>query len=107
VHLGNDYDPKAKAPKTNADYHKTLGYEPRLRGHLVFDAKKNAFTRFDMIALGDMYGDAFAGSWLYRPGRNPVGFTFELVSGQAPVDRLPPRGYMTRRDLDRYLGVRR
>lgn len=107
VHLGNAFDPNAPAPKTNAEYHKTLGYEARLRGHLVYDVKRQAFSRFDMIALGDMYGESLEGNWLYRPGRNPVGYAFELVSGQAPADRLPPRGYLNRTALRAYLGLPR
>jgi len=42
-------------------------------------------------------------AWLVRPGRNPLGFAFELVPGDNPVDRLPPRGYLTKPDLVRYL----
>lgn len=81
----------------------SVGYEAQLHGHLDYDPVKMAFTRFDTIALGDMYGEASENAWLYRPGRNPVGFAFELVSGAVPAERLPPRGNMTPRDLERYL----
>ena len=66
-------------------------YEARLRGVLNYDPVKKAFTRFDMIALGDMYGATSVDNWLYRPGRNPVGFAFELVSGAAPATVCPAR----------------
>jgi hypothetical protein len=105
VHLGNAFDPDAGPLKSQKDYSKSLGYEARLRGYLSYDAKKRAFTRFDMVALGDMYGNCVEGSWYYRPGRSPVGYAFELSDGATPVDRLPPRGNMTRADLERYLGL--
>jgi hypothetical protein len=106
VHLGNEFDPKATPWQNQKDYVSQVGYEARLRGYLTYDRVKGTFTRFDMVALGDMYGDASESTWLYRPGRNPVGFAFELVSGSSPTDRLPPRGYMTRTDLEGYLGTR-
>jgi hypothetical protein len=74
---------------------------------LTYDISKKAFTQFDMVVLGDMYGEAVKDSWFYRPGRNPVGFAFELSSGAAPADRLPPRGNMTQSDLERYFGLGR
>ena len=106
VHLGNAFDPRAAPWKNSKDYVASVGYEARLRGHLTYDRTQETFTRFDVVALGDMYGDASESNWLYRPGRHPVGFTFELVSGSSPAERLPPRGYMTRKDLEWYLGTR-
>ena len=106
VHLGNAYDPKAAPWKNQKDYVTSVGYEARLRGHISYDKTNGAFTRFDVIALGDMYAETSVDNWLFRPGRNPVGFTFELVSGTSASDRLPPRGYLTRTDLERYLGDR-
>jgi hypothetical protein len=105
VQLGNAHDPGAGPPKSQKDYLNTLGYEAHLRGRLTYDAAKNGFTRFDLVALGDMYGEATEGAWFFRPGRNPVGFSFELSSGATPADRLPPRGNMTQSDLERYLGL--
>jgi hypothetical protein len=104
VHLGNAFDPVAAAWTDPKDCIKGVGYEACLRGRLTYDKAKGAFTCFDMVALGDMYGDASVTNWLYRPGRHPVGFSFELVDGSSPNDRLPPRGYMTKKDLEYYLG---
>ena len=53
-----------------------VGYEARLRGVPDFDTAEKAVTRFDVIALGDVWGEASADHRPYRPGRNPVGFTF-------------------------------
>jgi hypothetical protein len=102
VHLGNAHDPDTKAPLSSKDVHSSLGYEARLRGVLNYDTNKQVFTRFDMVALGDLYGDTCKDEWLFRPGRNPVGFAFELVSGTVPMNRLPPRGNMTKTDLEGY-----
>src|SRR5262249_39602238 len=105
VHLGNPHKPGWGPLKSQKDSHQVLGYEARLRGFLNFDRTKQAFTRFDIVALGDMYGDAVEDNWLFRPGRHPVGFSFELVGGTTPVDRLPPRGNLTRPELSYYLGL--
>ena len=106
VWLGKAFDPAAP-PRSKRDVDSILGYEASLRGRLTYDISKRAFTQFDMVVLGDMYGEAKKDSWFYRPGRNPVGFAFELSSGATPVDRLPPRGNMTQSDLERYLGLGR
>jgi len=103
VHLGHPYDPVATAqipPKRLV----SLGYEAQISGVLDYDSKKGVITRFDILVLGDLYGDSDPNHWLVRPGRNPLGFAFELVKGDTPGDRLPPRGYLTRADLERYLG---
>jgi hypothetical protein len=103
VHLGHPYDSVATAkvpPKRLVN----LGYEAQIRGVLEYDSKKQVFTRFDMLVLGDLYGDSDPNRWLVRSGRNPLGFAFELVRGDTPGERLPPRGYLTKTDLERYLG---
>lgn len=102
VHLGHAYDEKAAA-KVPPKSRECMGYEARLRGVLDYDRRKQAITRFDILVLGDLYGDSDPNRWLVRPGRNPLGFAFELVPGDNPVDRLPPRGYLTKADLARYL----
>ncbi len=68
------------------------GFEPIVLGDLTWDRRANAFTRFDVIALGDAYGTPWGDHHFnYRPGRYPVGISMELVSGKAPADRVPPR----------------
>src|SRR5262249_40657699 len=73
-----------------------LGYEARLTGFLTFDRRHEALTRFDLLAVGDTYGkmpDGFndLSGWT-RPGRQPLGFAFELVPGDVPADGIPPAG---------------
>jgi hypothetical protein len=69
-------------------------YRPALRGVLDYDRAKNAFTRVDLLALGDASGlprDA-NGKIAFRTGRYPVGIVFELVVAPTPAELLHPRG---------------
>lgn len=100
AHLGTAYD-----PATPLEQHE-LGYEAQLLGFLTFDRRQQAFTRFDLTALGDVYGRMPVGSanslhGSVRPGRAPLGFAFELIAGDKPADRIPPTG----RYLKDYFGA--
>ena len=90
--LGNDF---ATADAAAKERRSSSGYEPTLLGYLEFDRAKKAFTRFDLVALGDTYG-ILGGDlkYLYRPGRQPLGVAFELVPPDAPIadHTVPPRG---------------
>lgn len=66
------------------------GYEPRLLGFLEYDPRKNVITRFDVVALGDHFGRLGISDSASRNGVQPLGITFELVTGDAPADRIPP-----------------
>jgi hypothetical protein len=83
-----------------------FGYEPRLLGRLEYDVRRKAFTRFDLLALGDAYGQGFAGHagcpWGSR--RNPYAISFELCQGKRPVDRLVPLGFKEK-TIGAYLGT--
>jgi hypothetical protein len=61
----------------------TYAYEPHLLGFLTYNREDRAFRQFDVVALG---------TWTTRKSRVPVGIAFELVSGKAPAERVPPRG---------------
>jgi hypothetical protein len=76
------------------------GFDVRLLGHLHYDAGKKAFDRFDVVALGEHWGDSKFTPGA-RPGRTPLGVAFELANGTSPADRVPPQGA---RDLGEYLG---
>lgn len=79
--LASDTDP-AKA---------SHGFDGRLQGILDYDPAKKAFTRFDVVAVGDSWGGNENG--LYRtPGRTPLGIVFELPQGDSPLARIPPKG---------------
>lgn len=93
VHWGSDYD-ESKATTPNGPL--AQGFETPLDGRLDYDRQANKFTRFDIVAPGDVWGrwgDANGNSmYVERPGRNPFGFAFELATGKTPTDRIPPGG---------------
>ena len=93
VHWGSDFD-ASKA--TSPDGPLAQGFETPLYGFVEYDRTKNQFTRFDIVAPGEVWGrwgDANNKSmYLERPGRAPFGFVFELATGNSPTDRIPPGG---------------
>jgi hypothetical protein len=92
VALGADYSTsEAKDRKGSPKGDSVQGFEPKVLGYLTWNRKTNAFTRFDVVALGDAYGTP-AGDhhFNYRPGRYPIGIVLELA-GNTPAERIPPR----------------
>jgi hypothetical protein len=93
VHWGSDYDP-SQATTPNGPLRQ--GFAAPLYGRLEYDRAKKIFTRFDIVAPGDVWGrwgDANGKSmYVERPGRSPFGFAFELATGDSPTDRIPPGG---------------
>src|SRR5262249_7826959 len=65
------------------------GYDVALRGALVYDVGKKAVTRFDLVAVGEHWGEGRYTPGA-RPGRKPLGVAFELA-GDSPADRVPPQ----------------
>ena len=83
-----------------------ISYQPRLLGYLAYDPTKRVFTRFDLVALGDVTGRPLGENTMgERPGSNPLGIAFELVTNPTPVDQTFPRG--ARDNAARYLGKER
>jgi hypothetical protein len=76
------------------------GYEVRLLGYLEYNPRDRIIQRFDIVALGDHWGE---GTYTRgaRPGRTPLGIAFELVRGDLAADRVPPQGA---RQLHEYFG---
>jgi hypothetical protein len=66
------------------------GYEPRVLGFIDYDRAKKAITRFDVVALGEHFGRLGICDSATRVGLQPLGISFELVTGDAPADRIPP-----------------
>jgi hypothetical protein len=66
------------------------GYEPRVLGFIEYDRRSQAITRFDVVALGDHFGRLGICDSATRVGLQPLGISFELVTGDAPADRIPP-----------------
>jgi RNA polymerase sigma factor (sigma-70 family) len=73
-----------------------LGYEARCHGQLSYDRQQQRFKKVSLTVLGDVYGKMPDGKGhvdgMTRQGHQPLGFTFELVAGDAPADRIPPTG---------------
>jgi hypothetical protein len=79
----------------NAEVEKAeTGFDARLDGFIEYDSQKKRLTRFDMVAYGEFWGEqticSQEGNAKCRPGRAPLGISFELVSGEQPKDRIPP-----------------
>jgi hypothetical protein len=76
------------------------GYDLRLLGYVHYDAAANGIDRFDLVAVGNHWGEGtYTGG--ARPGRTPLGVAFELASGKSPADRVPPQAS---RLIDEYFG---
>src|SRR5262245_28644774 len=93
VHTGTTFD-KDKATTPNGPL--GFGFKAPLHGVAEFDRVKNRFVRFDLIALGEVWGrwgDANGKSlFVERPGSTPFSFAFELAKGGSPTERIPPGG---------------
>jgi hypothetical protein len=93
VHTGTTFD-KDKATTPNGAL--GFGFMAPLHGVAEFDRTKHRFVRFDLIALGEVWGrwgDANGKSlFVERPGSTPFGFAFELAKGDSPTERIPPGG---------------
>jgi hypothetical protein len=74
------------------------GYEPRLLGFIEYDPQLKIITRFDAVALGDHFGRLGICDSATRIGLQPLGISFELVTGDAPADRIPPGRTPTAKD---------
>ncbi|MCI0457088.1 MAG: hypothetical protein L0Z62_08925 [Gemmataceae bacterium] len=76
------------------------GFDVRLLGYLRYDRAKQLLDRFDVVAVGDHWGEG-PHTRRARPGRMPLGVAFELASGRSGADRVPPQAT---RDLASYFG---
>jgi hypothetical protein len=76
------------------------GFDVRLLGHLEYDRGKQALERFDVVAVGEHWGE---GNYTRgaRLGRQPLGIIFELASGNSGADFVPPQAA---REIGVYLG---
>jgi hypothetical protein len=77
-----------------------VSYEPALLGYLTFDCGKKTFTRFGVLALGDVRGSPAGENRMgERTGAQPLGIAFELAGEPGPLPA--PRG--ARDNAERYL----
>jgi hypothetical protein len=87
---------------TNADDKRAdRGYDVHLLGTVEVDARKVRLVRFDVVAVGDHWGQGtYTGG--ARPGRTPLGVAFEIAVEGSPAREVPPQGA---RELPEYLGT--
>jgi hypothetical protein len=78
------------------------GYDARLQGMLTVDRKQNAFTKADILAWGEAYGEGNYTRGAPK-GKFPLVIALSLA-GESPADRVPPQGS---RWLPGYLGTGR
>jgi hypothetical protein len=76
------------------------GFDVRLLGHLRYDRTKQLLDEWDVVAVGDHWGE---GTYTRRAraGRKPLGIVFELADGKSAADRVPPQGA---REFHTYFG---
>jgi hypothetical protein len=88
------------APPSGADF--------EVLGHLRYDRRKDAFDRFDIVALGEGWGGGpakAATTNFYRGGEHrrwPMGISFRLLTTRRPIDRIPPQNANPYRCGDAY-----
>jgi hypothetical protein len=63
------------------------GFDARLSGQLCYDVRQKAWTRFDIIAVGNHWGNS-PNNEPARPQPAPLGVLFELAPANAPL--VPP-----------------
>jgi hypothetical protein len=88
--LATDPDP-AKADR---------GFDVRLAGQIRYDRAKQAIDRFDVVAVGDHWGEG-PFTRRARPGRQPLGVAFELADARSAADLVPPQAA---REVNAYFG---
>jgi hypothetical protein len=76
------------------------GFDVRLLGYVGYDRQKQILDRFDLVAVGDCWGE---GTYTRgaRQGRQPLGVAFELAqSDDVAATLVPPQAA---RDIGNYL----
>jgi hypothetical protein len=77
------------------------GFDLSLLGYLTYDRARKAIARFDVVVVGDHWGQGVH-TRQARPGRKPLGIALELSPGTSPGDLVPPQaaresgGYLPR-----------
>jgi hypothetical protein len=102
AHLGKPFD---ETLRTEAN---SRGCELRASGRLRYDRTKNAIERFDVVGVGRGWGNKMDYvdreirirdyPWLY-------GIAWELVTGEAPQDRIPPYNLLHYNSTGPYFAV--
>lgn len=78
----------------------SMGFEGTLGGAIAFDTNRQELVRFDLVAVGDHWGESTYCKGA-RTGKAPVGVAFVLADGKQEADKVPPQAA---RDLGTYFG---
>jgi hypothetical protein len=103
AHLGKEFDVKLRTEP------RSRGCELRLRGTVAYDRKKQAITAFDVVGVGHAWGNQM--NYVRREVRLTdypwmYGIACELVTGDAPQDRIPPYNLLHYNPTGPYFGER-
>jgi hypothetical protein len=67
------------------------GFDAHVRGHAIWDLKKEMFTSFNLLATGDRWGDnTLDNDRRDDLGAHPMGIAFRLAGSSDEADRVPP-----------------
>jgi hypothetical protein len=101
AHLGKEFDLKLRSQPNSR------GCELRVLGTVHCDRKKQAITRFDVVGVGQAWGNKMdyirreirleQYPWMY-------GIACELVTGDSPQDRIPPYNLLHYNPTGQYFG---
>lgn len=73
----------------------TRGHDGKLHGRLTYDRRRKAFSRFDLLAVGDAWWTdtpkGFPAPLKKNLGRHTIGMAFELAPAGTGFALLPPR----------------
>jgi hypothetical protein len=93
----------------------SVGQATRWLGFLKYDLTKKAFTSFDIVGIGDVWGEAanrkYGAGAGAEPRKWPAGYAFELAKN-SPADRITPpqmvqQGLYNRDLTDWYWGAKK
>jgi hypothetical protein len=87
-------EPAGSGAKISGEFHLEAGSGQRgvkgtLQGELSF-GEKAELSRFSLLALGDTWGEG-ENTRGARPGKQPMGWSFNLVANPGPADRIAPQ----------------
>jgi hypothetical protein len=84
--LGKRFDVKLRGQPN------TRGCEVRVLGYLTYNRQENRFTRFDLVGIGQAWGQKRNDRRAIRIADYPwnYGIACELVQGKSPIDLIPP-----------------
>lgn len=100
--MGKPLDDKSKSEK------RTRGCELNLLGYLRYDRRAEKFVQFDLVGVGHAWGNKMEYvnreiklkeyPWTY-------GVACELVTGDSPIDRIPPYNLLHYNSVGDYFGT--